>query len=666
MKRWVKWTIAIGGSLFAVVIAAVVAFFLFFEARQFKPQFEKQIAAVSGRPVSLGEDIQLSLFPWVGVSFSNLRVGNSPVFKESDFITIDSFEVRVKLLPLLMRKIQIKRFVVKSPRLVLITNKDGKTNWSGKGKEAAVTASEKKIWEGLDFQKIFWFKSLQADNLAINDGMVVWIDHARQKYRTITELNLDVKRVSPGKPIDIKFSCLLGKYPLTGKGTVGPLRKAVETKTLPVSLSLKVLNQVDIYLKGRIHELQSGPHCTLAVQVPPFSLRKLMAAFNLKPPLWAANPDSFKHLAVKADLDGNLKKINISSGIVEIDKSKLKFSLAVRHFTRPEINFEIEAGRIDLNRYLPSKASSKKRAKQDRFDFGPLRHLVVDGRIQGKALDIGKARIRNFQLGVSGKNGLFTLKLVKMDMFGGKGSGTCFIDLKKAKPFIKVDYRMSGVRSELAAKAFFNKDTVKGPLNIKANMTSRGMTSSDLTKNLSGTLSVKGRRITYSHLDLDRIIEEYEDTQNFGFLDIGSFLIMGPFGPLLTRAYENVDTAVAFRKGKSLIKILNSDWKISKGIATSRDVAFSTSKNRIAVKGNINLVTKRFHNLTAALIDKEGCIKYSQTINGPIHDPETIKASFVGKHIVGPFRQLFIKTKKFLLQNKCEVFYKGAVPHPVK
>lgn len=66
MKRWVKWTIAIGGSLAAVVIAAVVAFFLFFEARQFKPQFEKQIAALSGRPVSLGEDFQLSLFPWVG------------------------------------------------------------------------------------------------------------------------------------------------------------------------------------------------------------------------------------------------------------------------------------------------------------------------------------------------------------------------------------------------------------------------------------------------------------------------------------------------------------------------------------------------------------------------------------------------------------------------
>ena len=253
-----------------------------------------------------------------------------------------------------------------------------------------------------------------------------------------------------------------------------------------------------------------------------------------------------------------------------------------------------------------------------------------------------------------------------MNMFGGKGRGTCLVDLKKAAPFVRVDYRLSGIRSELAAKAFFNKDTVKGPLNIKANMTTRGMILSDLIKNLSGTLSVKGRGITYSHLDLDRIIEEYEDTQHFGFLDIGSFLIMGPFGPLLTRSYENVDAAVALRKGKSLIKILSSDWKISKGIATSRDVAFSTPKNRIAVKGNINIVTKQFHNLTAALVDKEGCIKYSQTINGPIHDPETIKASFVGKHIVGPLRQLFIKTKKLLLQNKCEAFYKGAVPHPVK
>ncbi len=75
----------------------------------------------------------------------------------------------------------------------------------------------------------------------------------------------------------------------------------MEAKTLPVNLSLKALKQVDIYLNGRIHERQGGPHYNLAIHISPFSLRKLMVAFKLKTPLWDANPDSFKHLAFKAD-----------------------------------------------------------------------------------------------------------------------------------------------------------------------------------------------------------------------------------------------------------------------------------------------------------------------------------------------------------------------------
>ena len=75
------------------------------------------------------------------MAFSDLRLGSPPRFKEKDFITIESFEFQVKLLPLLFKDIQVKRFVLVGPKIVLEKSKDGKASWEGLGKvETEVTA----------------------------------------------------------------------------------------------------------------------------------------------------------------------------------------------------------------------------------------------------------------------------------------------------------------------------------------------------------------------------------------------------------------------------------------------------------------------------------------------------------------------------------------------
>ena len=97
-------------------------------------EIEKKVAEATGRPFALGGDLDLSVFPWIGISLSDLHLGNPSGFKEQDFVSIESFEVRVKLLPLLSRKVEVKRFVMKKPQIALIKRKDGVGNWEGIGK----------------------------------------------------------------------------------------------------------------------------------------------------------------------------------------------------------------------------------------------------------------------------------------------------------------------------------------------------------------------------------------------------------------------------------------------------------------------------------------------------------------------------------------------------
>ena len=100
MKQLIKWILILGSLLTAVVVAAVILIPMFVDVQSYKPGIEKRVSAEIGRPFTLGGDLKLSVFPWVGLSFSELSLGNPDGFQEKNFVKIQSFEARMKLLPL--------------------------------------------------------------------------------------------------------------------------------------------------------------------------------------------------------------------------------------------------------------------------------------------------------------------------------------------------------------------------------------------------------------------------------------------------------------------------------------------------------------------------------------------------------------------------------------
>ncbi|MFO7971868.1 MAG: AsmA family protein [Desulfobacterales bacterium] len=129
MKNVLKWGIILIASLVVIIIAAMLIIPRVVDVQKYKPELEKKIARASGRPFSVSDDIRLSVFPWAGISFSDLQLGNVKGFKEKDFLRIKSFEARIKLLPLLFKTVQVKKFILTEPRMFLIKNKAVRVNW---------------------------------------------------------------------------------------------------------------------------------------------------------------------------------------------------------------------------------------------------------------------------------------------------------------------------------------------------------------------------------------------------------------------------------------------------------------------------------------------------------------------------------------------------------
>jgi len=76
MKKTIKWIAVIAGILLLTLIVAIILIPQFVDVQKYKPEIEKLVMEQTGRSFSMGDDIELSVFPWIGISLSDLSLGN--------------------------------------------------------------------------------------------------------------------------------------------------------------------------------------------------------------------------------------------------------------------------------------------------------------------------------------------------------------------------------------------------------------------------------------------------------------------------------------------------------------------------------------------------------------------------------------------------------------
>ena len=80
MKKALKWGAIICVSLVVIVIAALVIISLLVDVNKYKPEIEKLVSDATRRSFKIGDEIDLSLFPWAGVSLSDIGLSNPSGF----------------------------------------------------------------------------------------------------------------------------------------------------------------------------------------------------------------------------------------------------------------------------------------------------------------------------------------------------------------------------------------------------------------------------------------------------------------------------------------------------------------------------------------------------------------------------------------------------------
>lgn len=505
MKKVLKWGIIAIASLVVIIIAAILIIPRVVDVQKYKPELEKKIAQVSGRAFSVGDDLRLSVFPWAGISFSDLQLGNVKGFEEKDFLKVKSFEARIKLLPLLFKDIQVKKFILNEPRMVLVKNKDGRVNWELPPKTAQPKKDEK-IPAGKISETSLPISALQVEDFSIKNGEVLWIDHTSGTRKQVSNINLTLQEVSLDRPVQLKFSAVLDGQPMSVQGSVGPVGK-FQQEPVSMDLSVTALNEITMQLKGVVKNLSVSPGVELDLKVAEFSPRKIAPALGQTFSIQTADPHVLNRMTLNAHIKADSKNLSVSKGILGLDESKLNFSMNASDFSKPAVKFDLDLNQINLDQYLPPTSDKKSSAKQQdqettskkmemskesapgpvkKTDYTPLRRLILDGQLKIHTLVANKAKIQDVILKIRAKNGIFNLDPLKLNMYQGNVSGNATLNVTKDMPESNIRLNVSKVESGPLLRDVLEKDILEGIMQADVTLAMTGTDPAVFKKTLNG------------------------------------------------------------------------------------------------------------------------------------------------------------------------------------
>ncbi len=506
MKKLIKWLFFLAMFMVTAIVAGIFIIPMFVDVQSYKPQIQQKISEVTGRPVTLEGDLNLSLFPWVGLSFSDLTLGNPEGYGADPFVRIKSFEARIKVTPLLFKEFQVKKFVLDGPELYLERKSDGQANWMGigqnnKNKQVASATGKKDNQAEPAAAGNLPIESLVVGEFAITNGRVVFKDQLTKTNKEISDLNLHLTNISLDNPIGIAFDAHVDAQPITLQGEIGPVGKEPGKGILHFDLTMQALNQLKVRGQGSVNDLIGNKEFDVALAVASFSPRKMMAALDQEFPVQTADPKVLENISLNLKLAGTPTAINISDGQLTLDDSKLNFLLAIQEISQPNISFEVKLDSINLDRYLAPVSLNKQDAAMEapkeatikdeddnkkEIDYGPLQRLVVNGTVQAKQLIAKGLKIENIEMKVSGKDGLFDLDPFVLDLYQGNLTTVASLNVQGAKPKTTVELITQNIQVGPLLRDSVKKDVLEGGVNANVSLQLEGDTPEMIKRTLNG------------------------------------------------------------------------------------------------------------------------------------------------------------------------------------
>ena len=218
-----KWILIVLGALVALALALLVAVPYFVDVPQIQAYIAQSATQALGRPVKFSS-LSLSVLPLPGLVLKDLQVAEDPRFGSAPFLSVGEGRFRLRLLPLLSRRVEFAELTLDRPRVELIQDAAGRWNVASLGAGGATeSAAGKPAGPGSGGGAAVPVVS----RLNVVNGSLVYQVHARNAPATtyrVEGMKLTIEGLGRRTPVEIRGEAQLNPGAASVKlhGTVGP------------------------------------------------------------------------------------------------------------------------------------------------------------------------------------------------------------------------------------------------------------------------------------------------------------------------------------------------------------------------------------------------------------------------------------------------------------
>lgn len=230
--------------LVLLVVGGAAAVLLLVDPNDYREEIASQVREHTGRDLTLGGDLGLSVFPWIAVTLSDARLSNAAGFGDTPFAEVGEVEIRVKLLPLLSKRLEMQTTRLIGLKLNLARDASGRTNWDDlAGDDAAEATPEAGDGRGGGAG----LAGLAIGGIDIRDAALTWDDRQNDQRYAVQNLDLTTGAIGGGDPVDLALGFdidskepeLAGRIELTGAVTFDQGRGTLTVAGTELKVDLK-------------------------------------------------------------------------------------------------------------------------------------------------------------------------------------------------------------------------------------------------------------------------------------------------------------------------------------------------------------------------------------------------------------------------------------------
>jgi AsmA protein len=599
----VKILAGVVGGIIVLIVAGLLAVWWLVNPNDYKGRIAEAVKESTGRELVLKGDIKLSVFPWIALELGPASLGNPPGFGEEAFLAFNRASVRVKLFPLLAKRLEMDRVVIDGLDLRLRKNSEGTGNWENFGQTKKPAASADSNQAGRQIPELA--------GIQITQGRVSYQGIVVEKFNletgafgghgvTPVSISFDASRGVPDESLTLKaqfdlgadaplerlrldavsFSGLLGR-----PGDGPPANWAVSAPSIEVDLEGQTVavpafavSYLNARLTGKLQatKILDDLGVTGSVALAPVVLREIAPHLGIVLP-HTRDPRALAQFSASSDFSYSSSGVRLEQMQAQLDDTHLKGDVALKGEPRA-LKFELTVDQINVDRYLsaengaagalPKAAAESKTDGKEPPATEASKTPDAEGTLTMAAVHFSPLDFSNVRLTLASKDNVVHLFPSLAQIDGGSYSGNITLDRRGATPTLSMDEHLSGVDMArlLAGTSYKGRLSGRGNVNVKA--TAHGAALNAFMQTLNG------------HFDANLVDGALEGTDLGYEVGLAQALVKHTPGPP-----RSSPARTKFDAAKMSAEITN-------GVAKTSDLTIASAVLRVTGQGSANLVNK--------------------------------------------------------------------------